>query len=231
MHWYNKVIQQFQLTPGLKELREFSPFTFAVERFFFILQFLSISNLFFGTRQTAHELPDDEEMEEYNKRRARYIDYYVIGWMVILIILALIGIFKNNNKFSIICIIVPSYRVFDIFIITINMTLFDHLRVSRQHTVISVTRILLLTLYNYLEIMFAFGIIYSVLIYHIKNADNPLNGYYFSVITQLTIGYGDLVPLGYVGTIAIIQGIVGFVLVILVVARFVTLMPRINERI
>ena len=222
--------KKFELTPALRELKEYSPLTFFIERFFFVLQIFSIPNILFKTRKEAHEANSTEEIEEITKKRGRRIDYYIIVRLVIMIILVVLSIVKTNCMIiTFLCIAIPVYYIYEIMQATINMVLFDHLRIMKQHRVSGVTRTLVLSLYNYLELMILFGIIYSVNVSYIQNAVHPLNGYYFSVVTQLTIGYGDLYPYSFVGTIAAIQGIFGFILVILVLSRFITLMPKIQS--
>lgn len=228
MNWFRRMKKRFRLTPALREIREFSPLTFAIERAFFILQFISPANLIFGTRQDAHDKSQDErQMYEITKWRGRRIDWYVLGWAVVLMAAAFLAP-SASGYLAAFCIAAPFFRVFDILQTAVNMMLFDHLRISRKHSVSGITRTLLLSLWNYLEIVFSFGVVYCVLWHSITNATRPLHGFYFSAITQLTIGYGDLHPSGSVKIIAPIQGIVGFVFAVLVIARFVTLMPRIG---
>ena len=229
MKWFQNVKDRFQLTPALKELKDFSPLTFAAERVFFVFQFVSPANTLFGTRQQAHEkAKDDTHMETITKQRGRWIDWYVLCWLFLLTVFALLAP-EAKGCIAFFCVAVPLFRVFDILQTAVNMTLFDHLRIPKRHSVSGITRTLFLSLWNYLEIVFSFGIVYSVLWPQIKYATRPLHGYYLSVITQLTIGYGDLQPLGSVRIIAPLQGIVGFVFAILVIARFVMLMPRIGS--
>jgi hypothetical protein len=60
-------------------------------------------------------------------------------------------------------------------------------------------------------------------------AGKPVTGFYLSVITQLTIGYGDVYPTGWLRVVAAIQGLVGALFIILVIARLVASLRPIRE--
>jgi ion channel len=48
-----------------------------------------------------------------------------------------------------------------------------------------------------------------------------LTGFYFSFITQLTIGYGDVYPVGWLRYVAVIQGLTAALFVLLVFGKIV----------
>jgi Ion channel len=50
----------------------------------------------------------------------------------------------------------------------------------------------------------------------------PLTAFYFSVITQLTIGYGDVCATGWLRIIAAGQGLIGALFVVAVLGRAVS---------
>jgi hypothetical protein len=45
-------------------------------------------------------------------------------------------------------------------------------------------------------------------------------------VTQLTIGYGDIAPMGPVKYLALFQGFIGFLFTILILGRFIALLPE-----
>ena len=62
--------------------------------------------------------------------------------------------------------------------------------------------------------------------YHsLHGADRPITAFYFSVITQLTIGYGDVYPMGWMRVLAAAQGLIGAFFAIGVFARAITALP------
>jgi hypothetical protein len=97
--------------------------------------------------------------------------------------------------------------------------------------VISRQRSLVLVAINYVELMVWFGLIYALnyqcLVDQSLGGDRsapagPITAFYFSIVTQLTIGYGDVYAKGWLRTIAALQGLVGALFVIVVLGRAVS---------
>ncbi len=122
------------------------------------------------------------------------------------------------------------FRIVDIIQVSINIVLFNRLRVhpDLRNPMISLTRSLLLTVINYFELILLFGVIYLSYPEIIHPRVEPYDALYFSVITQITIGYGDLRPVGWGRLVASIQGITGFFFAIFVLARFISSLPSID---
>jgi hypothetical protein len=60
---------------------------------------------------------------------------------------------------------------------------------------------------------------------HLKSADGAvgaLTGFYFSFITQLTIGFGDVYPIGWLRIVAVIQGLTAALFVLLIFGAIVS---------
>jgi Ion channel len=60
-------------------------------------------------------------------------------------------------------------------------------------------------------------------------AGRPITGFYLSIITQLTIGYGDVYPTSWMRLVAAIQGLVGIVFVVLVFGRVIASFQPLKE--
>jgi len=234
----DRISQEFRLTPALLQLRQYSPLSFGVERVFCSLQVLSLANLLLGTRRAAHDEGEasEEAMRARTLCRSRLIDLYLLIWALVIIVF-LVYLAPRAPSCSIVRVIVCvilGYRVFEIAQVSVNLTLFDHLRITRIHSVSGITRTLLFTLWNYLEILGCFAAIYRafptfVVDSHGMSIGTTGEAIYFSAITQLTVGYGDLHPIGLHRGMAAVQGMLGLLFALLVLARFVTLLPPIKS--
>jgi len=210
-----------------EELRLFSPITWALERFFYAAQYLSPANLFFGTRVASQQkFTDATTARELTIRRGRRIEAYVVCWCAVElgVVVSVPGITGVSLGFL---LLLPALRVFDIFQAAVNLNVFDRLRLGeRKNFVATVARTLLLSLWNFLELILCFGIFYSSQLAEFKEPIAPRDAYYFSVITQLTIGYGDIQPVGITRAVAAIQGLLGFVFALFALSRLIAFLPR-----
>ncbi|GAB4074403.1 hypothetical protein GCM10028778_19060 [Barrientosiimonas marina] len=76
----------------------------------------------------------------------------------------------------------------------------------------------------YLIVLLGFGLVYFVLsMNHVLLVDNAklqdtsitdslMRSFYFSGVTLMTIGYGDITPIGFGRFIAVIQALIGYIL-------------------
>src|SRR5699024_8830331 len=85
----------------------------------------------------------------------------------------------------------------------------------------------------YLIVIFGFGLIYFVLsmnhvllvehgvLREVSVIGSLIHSFYFSGVTLLTIGYGDIIPVGIGRLIALVQALIGYVLPTAFVLRLV----------
>lgn len=121
-------------------------------------------------------------------------------------------------------ILLMSIIIITLWIMT--RSLFNLLRMDRRskYLIFSWEHLLIL-LFVYFVLIFGFAIVYlglgiigfkSVLIHDFPQ-DSPAIAYignllYFSTMTILTVGYGDITPLGFAKLIASIQALIGYLL-------------------
>lgn len=87
----------------------------------------------------------------------------------------------------------------------------------------SYKRSMLLLFLNYIEIIFAFGVLYSCGNFLNKPLNNWFDAVYFSIITSSSIGYGDYYPATTIGKILVsVQAILFLFFVILFLNFFST---------
>jgi hypothetical protein len=209
------------------ELRQYSFITWGLERAFYGLQCLSIATWLLGTRVSAQrQFGDGVNKEAITKRRGRLIEVYVIAWLACEIAMILISN-ETSRSFAAVVSFVAAYRLGDILQASINLNLFDRLRIAApQIYVASLARTAILSVWNFFESAICFGIIYSSNQWLLEHSTDALDAYYFSMVTQLTIGYGDITPSGYLRCVGMAQGAVGFVLGIFAISRVISFLPK-----
>jgi hypothetical protein len=124
-------------------------------------------------------------------------------------------------------VLLVSFRIFEILQAAVNMNIFDRLRFgAHPHYMSALARTLVLSCINFVEIVFCFGTVYAARLRDLKGATTWTDAYYFSTITQLTIGYGDITPTGLLKGCTVLQGLIGFFFGVIVLSRFVSYLPR-----
>lgn len=95
-------------------------------------------------------------------------------------------------------------------------------------------RLLLIALFNYVEVAFWFAVLYRIT--STSFASNiPLSSrstaLYYSLVTMVTLGYGDITPTDRIGVgLVITHIIVGTFLSLIILARFVGALPIAREK-
>ena len=159
--------------------------------------------------------------------RAWRVDLFILG-AVAFEFAAFALIPRAAAWLRVILLAIPVLRIVNIVEVTVNLNVFDALTSPVRPRVASVVRTLVLTGINYGELILCFGIIYLDLLDHLRGAFVPLDVIYFSAITQLSVGYGDIVPLGAVRLIAVVQAMLGLFFTVVLLGRFAGLLPRIS---
>ncbi|MDP4199294.1 MAG: potassium channel family protein [Bacteroidota bacterium] len=222
---------------SIARLREFSPISWFFERVLFWAEFVSPSILFIPTRSLTYaalkDLDDPREKESYvierMLHRARHVDLYILLWVVFEVLLALVLHVANALWLLIMIRALMALRVIDIAQANINLNVFDRLRFAEtSHVTVSVTRNLILAAITYVELVVVFAVVYATMPLNIHGVAHLYDCLYFSMTTQLTVGYGDLHPVGVARYIATIQGMVGLFFSLLIMSRFVSLLPAVR---
>lgn len=142
------------------------------------------------------------------------IDFYIL-LKLIFPILILVNDWQNSTLIIWIMIYVLLETILYIPTLIFASDLFSKPR--------SYKRSMLLLFLNYLEIVFAFGVLYSCDNYLNKPLTSWFDAVYFSIITSSSIGYGDFYPITTIGKVLVsIQSLLFLFFVVLFLNFFST---------
>lgn len=211
-----------------QKLREYSLITWFFERVFWMLHQLSPARLVRRSR-SAHVSSEAFRADPHAStvRRSRRVEAYIIAWFVMEA--ALVGTAAAHLAWPLwVPRLIVIVRILDIFQQSVNMSVFDQLRSDERLVISSAVRTLVLSFLNYVELLVCFGILYTSLPGSLAGSTGWIDDLYFSVVTQLTIGFGDIRPIGTARLIASAQGLVSVIFTILMLGRIVSVLPKID---
>ncbi len=162
-------------------------------------------------------------------RWTRRVEFCVLGWWVGSVA-SYLTIYYHWWYIWYLCGVAMVCRVVNIVSFNLRVALVETTR-SRSgaalHLVISAKRSVILGFANFCELIICFGGLYAAFPDLIAvpgdGAKDIVTFIYLSVITQLTIGYGDVSPLGWMRLVVGLQGLSGLLLITLTIGRFVSL--------
>ncbi len=204
---------------------EYSPVTYWVLKLFEWMKWLSpakwlsLSNPLFKSRNTL--APGQVQDKDFVKLRRRAIELYMFLWWVVeIILLVLTWILTRNSWLAVIFTIIASLRIIEIIQVTLNAAVVDALGGLPDELSKWRVRMLILSGINFLELILCFGVIYAVNLPDLAHAGSPLTAYYFSIMTQLTSGTGDVFAYRGLRIAAAGQSLVSILFILLAIGRF-----------
>ena len=192
-------------------------------KFFLVLRWFSVWELLKKLRPTLDTV--------------RNVEYYVSVNFLSSICLFFLSSFADVDWLEWFAFGWAVIRVFEAVVYQINVLLFDVYRARRAGKKLEVAgflRLLVLLIMNYIEIIFWFAIIYCNLHWlltpcgiHFTSFIAPLN---FSFVTMTTFGYTIVSPESvWEIMVTLTQSAIGLFMALLMLARFVSLLPEPKE--
>ena len=189
-----------------------------------------------GRRWPSFRDQEDLTLEQirdrkFTRKRIRDVDLYVLIWLVVELIL--VGIYEEipvESPWSTVVGVVAVLRIIEVLRVALAAALFDQILRHSDNRVVSSPRLIVLGMVNFFELILCYGLVYTNSIALLKNASTVNDALYFSGVTQLTVGFGDVVPSGFLREVMISQGLAGFVIAILVLGRLVGSLPQVRTR-
>ncbi len=177
--------------------------------------------------RSAYSLQQQDDASR--RRQARRVDMFVLIWWILPFVFWFVTakhFFPYWLQVSVLALL--GLRIVNITFYNLRSALLEDPTPSGQYR--SFKRSLALGLVNYAELILCFTAVYAwqphMLIHHGAFSTDWFSPLYFSAITQLTIGYGDITPSGWVRPISCVQGICGLLLLVVTVGLMVsTLRP------
>jgi hypothetical protein len=224
--------------------KDFGPVTAVVRALFVIAKHLSpmewlgsvgqsrgSQSRFYLLRARSVLSLDEITSEVFTRRRAHAIETYMVYWLVLQVVLVgMVCLGSWPRWLGAGLAVIATLRIIEIVQVTVNTTLFDALSGRPDQWVASRSRMIVLAGVNFIELALCFGVVYAADLSMLKGAGRPIAAFYFSIITQLTIGYGDVCPVGWLRLVAAAHGLIGILFVILVFGRFIAALPPVQDK-
>jgi hypothetical protein len=214
----------------LENIKEFSIIVPALVTLFDWFSYFSPARIIIGYKDNNIH-PKNPAFIDHQKKRSKKIEVYIISCLLVEVFCLLIIQYEDyRTGFMVviknIIIFFIFSRIFDLFQSMINVNIFAPLRNPQSGVVSSVRRTVVLSLINLVELILCFALVY----FHNRTDFNKVlslsDSLYYSVITQITIGYGDIYPLRWMRIVASIQALMGYLFSIFMLGRFISLLPK-----
>ncbi|KPU26272.1 hypothetical protein TR13x_10830 [Caloranaerobacter sp. TR13] len=170
-----------------------------------------------------------------------FVDSWVLG-NLILSILSSIIVYNLTSEYEVLLFIIFGYgvlRVFEVIIYQINVLLFDPYRCKKQnkpYKIKSKSRMVLLLLHNYVEIMFWYStMMITLVVLILGKVDNSWMSYIRSNILCIVTFDSNVVieatgkTFPYLYTLAFYEIMSGIIMTVISLARFVGILPDVEE--
>ena len=193
------------------------------------------SRLILGSPFAVVFAPPEDRLQ-MRRQRARKVDLFLLSCMAIdLAWLTLIATLPGG-LWTWLPTAWAIWRIMDIAANAINKSLLEELEAKHHHRIQTApARVVILGTLNYLELAICFSCLYAtrpdlIIAAHPEIrwvfSEAAEKALHLSLITQLTVGYGDLIPSGWVRFTTWLQSFMGLGVLTLLVGRFIAYLPH-----
>lgn len=221
-------------------MKQFGIITYIIYKLFYFLKFLP-PQVFVEDRITSQIRTADFSAEDKLtalRNRVMRAERIILAYLGIYILAIVFNqdIYEHAGLrwFTIVLVLL---RLIDIIQMNVNVTLFDAIRegdtIEVDNKIHPIIRAVVLVAFAFIEVAIIFGLLYSLLKHGKLLSDVPLelgDYFYFSFITQLTIGYGEITPTGLAKLLTCFQGLTGYFFSILILSRLLSSLPGVGSR-
>jgi len=162
---------------------------------------------------------------------------FVDAWVIANLVASIVAIFLIGiaGPMAFLILLYGGFRVLETVIYQANVFIFDEYRAKRagrDYRLRGYRRLVLLSMHNYIELVFWFAVAYRY--FHTEFAydgalrlHSKLGAIYFSLVTWATVGFGDIHPTTRVGAVLVISQIaIGVFMALVILTRFISHLPR-----
>lgn len=202
------------------------------EKIFRVLSYISLFAFVSFLRKSYFN-----KIEKQNVSNYKFVEYWVLGNLMFSICASLLVYYVPCMWFTFILSIYGIFRIFEIVVYQINVMLFDPYRAlkeKRKYVIKSPTRLVLLLMHNYVEIVFWFT---TTIIYFLGIDDMLVNSWaYYLQMNFICITTFDTSEMlrnikqeNIFLLFAFLESVVGFLMTVISLARFIGLLPSVRS--
>ena len=176
------------------------------------------------------DYPQRDFSDDYIRKSNNRVDLFnVLFWIIAA--LSYFIMLRFTGFITVVFLIIVVVRIINIVAYNLFNIFANNNNVVNNRTIaqiVNARRSLLYAIINYIELIILFASIYAKFSSHINIVSSQADSLvylYFSNISQLTIGYGDIVPKDFIRFVVSIQGMIGLLLVALTIGKLVGMIP------
>jgi len=163
-----------------------------------------------------------------------FVERWVLGNLIFSIVFVMLSSSTEIEWWEVFLLSYAGIRVFEVVVYQLNVLLFDKYRKEKsggKYFLGGYERLVICAMLNYAEILFWFALYYRNFSCSFNAKNIGLNTFsgslYFSLVTMSTLGYGDISPKDDIAMfLCFAQTLIGIFLALLILGRFISLLPR-----